>query len=92
MTGYELFAEDLRIKDVGRTVRSLTYRDKNKTTKPDSRGCYDPETGRHAYRREPRTYTIESIYAHKNGNILINSGIYLRPKTIVEFVDDQDTQ
>lgn len=76
MSGYMLFAEDLRIQDVGRTVTSRVYRDKNKTTPPG--------------RKE--TYKITSIYVHENGNILINNGKYLRAKTIVEFAEEQDNE
>lgn len=64
-------AAELRISDIGRPVRSQTYRNKNKTAKPL------PE----------RNYGITSIYAHENGNILLNSGVYLRPDTIITFLD-----
>jgi len=84
VSGYELFAEDLRIKDVGRTVRSAWYRDKNKTTKPSVWHNRDGSVER------TRVYTIDSIYVHKNGNILINNSIYLRPKTIIEFVENEN--
>ena len=83
-------ATDISIGDIGKTVRSLTYRDKNKTTKPNSVGYYDEQTGRRAYRVKPQTYTILSIYAHSNGNILINQSIYLRADTEIEYVKEDN--
>ena len=65
-------AAELQISDVGRSVRSEVYRSKNKTAKPL------PE----------REYQIDSIYAHSNGNILLNGGFpYLRADTIITFLD-----
>lgn len=65
----------LRVSDVGRTVESRTYMDSRKTSKPRS--------------RQRDVYTIESIYVHKNGTILINQSngykIYLRPDTEIFF-------
>lgn len=78
-------ASELRISDIGRTVRSLVYPNKNKTAKPSPVGLRD-ESGRLVWKREPREYTIQSIYAHANGNILINGSIYLRPDTDIEFI------
>lgn len=77
-------AHRLMLGDVGRTVESETYRDKNKTTKPTRWMNRDGSIQRR------RRYTIESIYVHKNGNILINSMIYLRRDTEVFFVHDDE--
>ncbi|QIG57867.1 hypothetical protein SEA_PAULODIABOLI_172 [Microbacterium phage PauloDiaboli] len=77
-------AHRLMLGDVGRTVISETYRDKNKTTKPTTWRKRDGTVGR------KRLYTIDSIYVHSNGNILINSGIYLRRDTDVFFVLEMD--
>ena len=79
-------ATDLSIGDIGKTFRSTTYPNKNKTAKPSP--VYDRESGR--YTRGPRTWTIEEIWAHRNGNILINGRIYLRPDTDVERVEEND--
>ena len=74
----------LMLGDVGRTVESETYRDKNKTTKPT---VYRFRDGR--VQRKQR-YTIRSIYVHANGNILINDGIYLHRDTDVYFVHEEE--
>ena len=65
-------ASELKISDLGRMARSDTYWNKNKTAKP---------------RPNPTNYVVETIYAHRNGNILINNGIYLRSDTIITFLD-----
>lgn len=64
-------ASELRVSDLGRTVRSEAYRNKNKTSKP----------------LREREYKINCIYAHENGNILINSGVYLRSDTLITFLN-----
>lgn len=79
-------ASDLKISDIGRTVRSLTYPNKNKTAKPTASHLARVD-GIKVWVRAPRTYTIESIYAHENGNILINQSVYLRADTEIEFVE-----
>lgn len=84
-------AKDIRISDIGRTARSLVYPNKNKTAKPSPIGVRDA-TGRLVWAREPRKYVIESIYAHANGNILINGSIYLRPDTDIEFLETESNE
>ncbi len=76
-------AKMLRIDDVGRTVVSKTYMDARKSTKPSVFTTRDGKIERTSM------YTIESIYVHRNGTILINQNgwkIYLRPDTDIFFV------
>lgn len=82
-------ATDLSVGDIGKKFRSVYYRDKNKTSLPV--GQY-----RHRYERyvmgtpQPLNWTLNTLYAHENGNILINNGIYLRVDTEIERVEDND--
>jgi hypothetical protein len=68
-----VIATDLSIGDIGRRIKCVTYPSKNKTARP-----------------RPETFlTIDSIYAHANGNILLNGGsYYLHADTPIVFVDD----
>jgi hypothetical protein len=81
-------AADIRIKDIGRTVRSHVYPNKNKTARPKT-GIYIDGDGRQRVIRQFE-YDIESIYAHSNGNILINGMYYLHADTEVVFQDEYD--
>ena len=80
--GLTIPAREISISLIGRTVRSLVYPNKNKTAKPRPKGVRDGQ-----WVREPWQYTIDSIYAHANGNILINGDYYLRGDTEVEVLD-----
>lgn len=79
-------AADLKISDIGRKVRSFTYPNKNKTAKPSRRSAARID-GKIVWIAEPHVYEIDSIYAHSNGNILINQSLYLRADTEIEFVE-----
>ena len=73
-------ARELTVDDVGSSVISQFYQDKRKTTAPQkvrlaSGGPWEVAQ---------LSYVIESIYAHQNGNILINQNIYLRPNTLIQ--------
>jgi hypothetical protein len=65
-------ASELKISDIGRTVASVIYPNKNKTAKPS---------------RNETTYVIDTIYAHENGNIILNQSKYLRSDTVLTFLD-----
>ena len=78
-------AADLRISDVGRTVRSQVYPNKNKTAKPKAALYTDAEGRQRVIRLY--VYVIDSIYAHSNGNILINGNYYLRADTEIQFIE-----
>jgi hypothetical protein len=77
-------ASELRISDLGRTVESIVYGSRRGKAKP-SRHWDDTAK---AWITKPHVYTIESIYVHQNGTILINQNgykIYLRPDTEIFF-------
>lgn len=68
-----IYASELTVGDLGRTVSSQIYRDGKKGSK--ALGVQE--------------YEIKSIYADRNGRILINgtAGDYLRLDTELEFLD-----
>lgn len=82
-------ATDLSVGDIGKNFRSALYRDNNKTSLP---------IGQHRLRGrrsgpilgEPqiRTWTLTTLYAHKNGNIMINDSYHLRPDTELVELDE----
>lgn len=86
-----MIASELSIGDIGKTFRSPTYRDNNKTSLPIGQSRYrglpsSPVRGTPLI----KTWTLTTIYAHKNGNIKINSQFHLRADTEIERVEDND--
>lgn len=80
-------ATDLSVGDIGKTFSSEVYRDNNKTSKP-TRSVYTRRDGT-SYLEKYRTWTLETLYAHRNGNIKINNEFHLRRDTeIVEVFND----
>ncbi|UVG35172.1 hypothetical protein SEA_CECE_160 [Microbacterium phage Cece] len=79
-------ATDLSIGDIGKRFRSITYPNNNKTTKPSPSW----DSVRREWRRMPRTWTLDTLYAHANGNIKINNSFHLRADTELERVEDDD--
>jgi len=82
-------ATDLSVGDIGKTFRSPMYRDNNKTTLPMGQSRYrgrpsSPVRGT----PELYTWTLQTLYAHENGNIKINNGYHLRPDTELVELDD----
>lgn len=63
-------ASEITLGDIGSRVYGITYPNKNKT----------------AQARRAHEYTIDSLYAHANGNILVSGMYYLKPDTEVEFI------
>ncbi|MCC3292922.1 hypothetical protein [Arthrobacter sp. zg-Y1110] len=71
-----LEAADLSGRHLGTTVRSLTYRERKKTARPDP---------------GERTYLISNIQHLKDGGVLINgSWPYLRAGTVLTVVEQQN--
>lgn len=82
-------AKDLRLGDVGRTVRSQVYRNKNKTSKPKTGYYIDKDGTQHFIRHY--LYVLDSMYVHENGNIVINGGEhYLHMDTEIEFIEGSE--
>lgn len=80
-------ATDLSIGDIGKTFQSEIYRDNNKTSKP-TRNVYSRANGT-SYLEKYRTWTLDTIYAHRNGNIKINNEFHLRKDTeVIEVFND----
>ncbi len=82
-----LKAKDLSVGDIGKTFVSLTYPNNNKTAKPQARGERNAE-GRYVWVVRPRHWTLQTLYAHENGNIKINNYFHLRADTELERVND----
>ena len=82
-----MLASDISFKHVGKTFRSLVYRDKNKTSTPiKTRVIID---GGEIYAVRPREWSLSSLHFYDNGNIFVNQGqYYLRPDTEVVVIDD----
>lgn len=73
-TPVTLEAADLSGRHLGKTMRSLTYRERKKTAAPDP---------------GHRTYLVSNIQHLKNGCVLINgSWPYLRPDTVLTIVEE----
>lgn len=81
-------ASDLSVGDIGKTFRSITYRNNNKTCKP-SNAIYTRADGT-SYREGGRIWTLDTLYAHANGNIKINNDFHLRAETEIERVEIPD--
>lgn len=82
-----MLASDIAYKHIGKTFRSLTYPNKNKTAKPSPTTKISHD-GRFYYVREPKEWTLRSFQFFDNGNIIVNTGMfYLRPDTEVELVE-----
>ena len=82
-------ATDLSVGDIGKTFRSLTYPNNNKTAKPNAHyKRLDVPGGRVVWERRPSVWKLETLYAHANGNIKINNNFHLRADTELERVDD----
>lgn len=79
-------ATDLRVGDIGKTFRSITYPNNNKTAKPSA--VWDRE--RQQYVRRSREWVLGTLYAHSNGNIKINSMFHLHADTELERVETND--
>lgn len=77
-------ATELSVGDIGKTFRSVTYPNNNKTAKPSP--VWDRE--RQRYARGPREWVLDTLYAHANGNIKINNMFHLRADTELERVED----
>ena len=82
-------ATDLSIGDIGKTFRSITYPNNNKTAKPNAWGRVDTSDGSWRWSRTPSEWTLETLYAHANGNIKINNHFHLRADTELERVNDE---
>jgi len=80
-------ATDLSVGDIGKTFRSITYPNNNKTAKPNA-WSKRTEDGRIVYTRRATKWTLETLYAHANGNIKINNHFHLRADTELERVND----
>jgi hypothetical protein len=80
-------ATDLSVGDIGKTFRSITYPNNNKTAKPNAWSRRSRIDGRTEYTRDPWEWTLETLYAHANGNIKINNHFHLRPDTEIERVE-----
>lgn len=80
-------ATDLSVGDIGKTFRSITYPNNNKTAKPQAHGTRDAN-GRYEWIVRERTWTLDTLYAHENGNIKINNHFHLRADTELERVND----
>lgn len=69
----EFPADLLPLGLVGSRFRSITYNSKNQT----------------AYARPAHVYELTDIYAHRNGNIVVNNGqYYLKSDTMLELLID----
>lgn len=69
-----LYAEDLSPGDLGHRVRAHTYNSKNKTARLSA---------------DARVFELTDMYAHRNGNIVLNHGsYYLKHDTEVEVLRD----
>ncbi|UDL16400.1 hypothetical protein SEA_ZOOMAN_151 [Microbacterium phage Zooman] len=79
-------ATDLSIGDIGKTFRSITYPNNNKTAKPTQ--TFDRASG--MWVRRPREWVLDTIYAHSNGNIKINNMFHLHADTELERVQTND--
>lgn len=77
-------ARELQISDIGKTFRSITYPNNNKTAKPNRQTQL--VNGRLEYVVRPQLWTLKTIYAHANGNIKINNYFHLRADTELEEV------
>lgn len=84
-------ATDLSIGDIGKTFRSLTYPNNNKTAKPNAhyKGL-DLKRNCVVWERRPSEWKLETLYAHENGNIKINNYFHLRADTEIEEVKEND--
>ena len=80
-------ATDLSVGDIGKTFRSITYPNNNKTAKPNA-WSKRYEDGRLRYTREATEWTLETLYAHANGNIKINNYFHLRADTELKRVNE----
>lgn len=80
-------ATDLSVGDIGKTFRSITYPNNNKTAKPNAWGRRVDANGYERYARTATVWTLETLYAHANGNIKINNHFHLRPDTEIERVE-----
>lgn len=76
-------ATDLSIGDIGKSFRSITYPNNNKTAKPNAWGKY-LDGDRVRWSRTATVWTLNTLYAHANGNIKINNHFHLRPDTEIE--------
>lgn len=80
-------ATDLSVGDIGKTFRSITYPNNNKTAKPQAHGERSAE-GRYVWVVRPRHWTLQTLYAHENGNIKINNHFHLRADTELVEIDE----
>lgn len=79
-------ASELRISDIGKTFRSITYPNNNKTAKPNRYARRD-ENGHIQWNAREVEWTLTTLYAHENGNIKINNHFHLHADTELEEVD-----
>lgn len=78
-------ASELSISDIGKTFRSTTYPNNNKTARPVAH--YNREKHKWVW-GEPTEWTLTTLYAHANGNIKINNSFHLRADTELERIEN----